>query len=126
MILEAVKIASSIWPLLKEVFLWRDGAEVGKPITNQNLIRRKIAVFALLGSIIFNYFVTGKAVELYKQNTAYKAQIEQLQQDLKTKQDNPPACIKQEDLRATIRAELEACTKTQDAPKRKRKTEQHS
>jgi hypothetical protein len=52
---------------------------MGKPITNQNLIRRKFAVFLLIGSIIYNYIATGKIAELYKQNTDYKTQVAKLQ-----------------------------------------------
>ena len=57
MIVETFKLVTSIWPFIKEAFLWRDGAQVGKPITNQNLIRRKIAAFALLASLALNYLL---------------------------------------------------------------------
>lgn len=82
MILEAYKIVTSLLPLIKEAFLWRDGAEEGKPITRQNLIRRKIAVFALIGSLVFNYFITGKVVEYYKLNKADQDRITQLQTEV--------------------------------------------
>lgn len=82
MILEAYKIVTSLLPLIKEAFLWRDGAEEGKPITRQNLIRRKIAVFALIGSLVFNYFITGKVVEYYKQNKADQDRITQAQMEI--------------------------------------------
>lgn len=89
MILEAFKIVSSVFPFLKEAFLWRDGAEEGKPITRQNLIRRKIAVFALLGSLLFNYFITGKVVEYYKQIKASEELVASQKEEIKTlKQEN--------------------------------------
>lgn len=93
MLLEAYKIVSSIWPFVKEVFLWRDGAEAGKPITRQNLIRRKIAVFALMISIAFNYIITGKVVELYKQKTESAKLVTELQHQLLQQQSRSPQCL---------------------------------
>ncbi len=84
MILEAFKIVTSVFPLLKEAFLWRDGAEEGKPITRQNLIRRKIAVFALLSSLLFNYFITGKAIDLYRKATAAQETIVLQKEEIKS------------------------------------------
>ena len=81
MLLEAFKIFGSLLPLIKEAFLWRDGAEEGKPITKQNLIRRKIAVFVTLGSLIFNYIIAGKVVELYDKVDAKEQLITELKQE---------------------------------------------
>ena len=81
MLLDAFKIFGSLLPLIKEAFLWRDGAEEGKPITKQNLIRRKIAVFVMLGSLIFNYVIAGKVVELYDKSEAKEQLITELRQE---------------------------------------------
>ena len=68
MLVEAFKIVSSIYPFIKEAFLWRDGAEAGKPVTQENLVRRKVAVFVLIGSLITNYFVVSKLYDYYEKN----------------------------------------------------------
>lgn len=81
MLLDAFKIFGSLLPLIKEAFLWRDGAEEGKPITKQNLIRRKIAVFVMLGSLIFNYVIAGKVVELYDKAESKEQLIAELRQE---------------------------------------------
>lgn len=81
MLLDAFKIFGSLLPLIKEAFLWRDGAEEGKPITKQNLIRRKIAVFVMLGSLIFNYVIAGKVVDLYDKSEAKEQLITELKQE---------------------------------------------
>ena len=81
MIIEAIKIAGSLWPLAKEVFLWHDGAQVGKPITDQNLIRRKIAVFALIASILVNYFLVSQFIIQYNENEKQKNKLDQLIKD---------------------------------------------
>ena len=69
MIVEAFKIVSSVFPFIKEAFLWRDGAEVGKPITQQNLQRRKLAVWITIGSFVTNYFLVMRVVEDHSQAT---------------------------------------------------------
>lgn len=121
MILEAFKLVTSVFPFIKEMFLWRDGAEEGKPVTKQNLIRRKVAVFVLLGSIVINYVSTGKLVEYYKQNVAYKEQISVLESELKDK-TAPATCIKPEELSSLLHKELEQEFNTH-LPKKKRKSD---
>lgn len=121
MILEAFKLVTSVFPFIKEMFLWRDGAEEGKPVTKQNLIRRKVAVFVLLGSIVINYVSTGKLVEYYKQNVAYKEQISVLESELKDK-TAPATCIKPEELSNLLHKELEQEFNTH-LPKKKRKSD---
>lgn len=81
MIVESFKIVASLWPLVKEAFLWRDGAEVGKPITEQNLIRRKIAVFALVGSILLNYFAVSRFIDQYRETEIKKEKIASLEKE---------------------------------------------
>ena len=123
MILEAFKVVSSVFPFIKELFLWRDGAEEGKPVTKQNLIRRKVAVFVLLGSIVINYVSTGKLVEYYKQNTAYKERVSALEAELKT-MTVPAGCIKPEDLQPVLHKELEAEFEAH-LPTKKHKSDRH-
>lgn len=108
MVIEAIKVVSSFFPFLKEIFLWRDGAEEGKPVTKQNLIRRKIAVFVLLGSIVVNYVAADKLVIYYNQNVAYKKQIDELTKALNDKKTTEPACVKSEELHKVLHDELEA------------------
>lgn len=81
MIIEGFKIAASLWPLAKEVFLWRDGAQVGKPITEQNLIRRKIAVFALIASIVVNYIAISQFISEFKEAQKEKAHSQELEKE---------------------------------------------
>ena len=54
MILETYGVIKSLFPFIKEMFLWRDGAEVGKPITRKDLLRRKIATYLMAVSLFFN------------------------------------------------------------------------
>lgn len=63
MIIEAYSIFRSIFPFIKEVFLWRDGATVGKPVTTLNLWRRKLATYVMTISLALNYYAF---VKLYK------------------------------------------------------------
>lgn len=83
MIADAFRIVSSLWPLAKEAFLWRDGAAAGVPITEQNLIRRKIAVFALIGSVVLNYFSLANYIEAYKENIVTKAELIEHKEEVK-------------------------------------------
>lgn len=107
MIIETFKVVSSFFPFLKEIFLWRDGAEEGKPVTKQNLIRRKIAVFVLLGSIVVNYIACGKLIEFYKLNVTYKEQVTELQNAIKDKPPVDAKCVKPEELNKALHDELE-------------------
>ena len=82
MIVEALKIVSSIYPFIKEAFLWRDGAEAGKPVTSENLTRRKVAVFVLIGSLITNYFVVSKLYDYFEKNKELTKQAVEAKADL--------------------------------------------
>lgn len=64
MIIESVGLLKSLFPFIKELFLWRDGAEIGKPITKKNLVRRKIATYVLIASLMLNYFTIVKIFRL--------------------------------------------------------------
>jgi len=107
MLLETWKIVSSIWPFVKEVFLWRDGAEAGKPVTRQNLIRRKIAVFVLIASIGLNYFIGGKAVDLYRKHQTDEKQIRSLTDEVDRLKQQPQDCVHQKDLDLIMKRQIE-------------------
>ena len=64
MILETYGLIKSVFPFIKEIFLWRDGAEEGKPITKKDLTRRKIATYVMAASLFFNYFLAAKTIHL--------------------------------------------------------------
>ena len=81
MIVEAIKLITSALPFIKEAFLWRDGAELGKPITKKNLIRRKIAVFLLLGSLILNYLFVDHLYKNYVKSVETEKTIAQLKKE---------------------------------------------
>jgi len=79
MIVEAAKIILSIYPFIKEAFLWRDGAAAGKPITNEHLARRKLATFVLLFSLIANFLLFKDLTESRKKEEALTKKVSQLQ-----------------------------------------------
>lgn len=79
MIIEAVKIVMSVFPFIKEAFLWRDGPQAYVPPTPAQLLRRKVAVFVLIGSFFVNYLALTR---LYEMHTSE----EKLQHDLKEAQ----------------------------------------
>jgi hypothetical protein len=76
MIIEAVKIVTSVFPFIKEAFLWREGPQANTPPTPAQLLRRKVAVFALIGSIFVNYLAI---THMFAQHSVE----EKLQHDLK-------------------------------------------
>jgi hypothetical protein len=127
MIVESFKIVASLWPLVKEAFLWRDGAEIGKPITEQNLIRRKIAVFALVGSVLLNYLAVSRFIDQYKETEAKQEKIASLTEDnlhLRKKLDDLRAknsmCVSQEQLSEILRHDREMIENYCLPPKRKK------
>ena len=75
MLLETIGVVRSVFPFVKELFLWRDGAKVGEPITNKNLLRRKIATFVLILSLIFNYLLFTKVFALGREVVELKKEV---------------------------------------------------
>jgi len=91
MIIEAFKIVSSVFPFIKEAFLWRDGADADKPVTPADLRKRKFAVFVLFASLVLNYLTVTKLFEgrdehlkEVQQHAEDQARYERLQEDQKT------------------------------------------
>lgn len=82
MIVEAFKLISSVFPFIKEAFLWRDGAEVGKPVTAHNLRLRKVAVFVLFASLLTNYLSISSVFRK-------TGELDKLRVELKKEQDRP-------------------------------------
>lgn len=64
MILESYGLIKSIFPFIKEIFLWRDGIELGKPVTKHDLRRRQIATYVMAGSLFFNWILGYKIIQL--------------------------------------------------------------
>jgi hypothetical protein len=104
MSLDFLKIGMSLLPFIKEAFLWRDGAEQGRPITQQNLIRRQIAVFVLIGSIVFNYFLTAKTIEEYKIVGNLKREIIELKKQSESSKSK--VCPSADELKTLILDEI--------------------
>lgn len=82
MILETFGLIKSAFPFIKEIFLWRDGAEVGKPITKKDLRRRQIASYVMAGSLFFNYILVYKTVHLAATIVESKKWIESANEEL--------------------------------------------
>jgi len=118
MILDAFKVAWSLFPFLKEVFLWRDGAEEGKPVTKQNLTRRKIAVFALMGSIIYNYLSTDRILVLYARIKDEHTKLELANKQIDELKHHDKQCLTSEQVLKFVKEEVNAqCAKNEQVTK---------
>lgn len=106
MVLDFLKVLKSAFPFIKEVFLWRDGAEEGKPVTRENLIRRKIAVFALMGSLILNYVLVSKFVDIYKENKEVSKKYSELYLEFVKLERQGKTCLKPIDALHMVRDEI--------------------
>lgn len=102
MIVEAFKLVTSILPFVKEAFLWRDGAQIGKPITKKNLIRRKIAVFVLLASLVVNYLLIDHFYKDYIKIKELEKHVTELEIENKTLDDENKDLLKKQRLCLTI------------------------
>ena len=106
MVLDFLKVLKSAFPFIKEVFLWRDGAEEGKPVTRENLIRRKIAVFALMGSLILNYVLVSKFVDIYKENKEVSEKYSELYLEFVKLERQGKTCLKPIDALHMVKDEI--------------------
>ena len=106
MVLDFLKVLKSAFPFIKEVFLWRDGAEEGKPVTRENLIRRKIAVFALMGSLILNYVLVSKFVDIYKENKEVSKKYSELYLEFVRLERQGKTCLKPIDALHMVKDEI--------------------
>lgn len=82
MIIEAVKIVMSVFPFIKEAFLWRDGAQAYIPPTPKQLLRRKAAVFVLIGSFFVNYLLLSRFYETRNNEEKLQQEMKDLQAKL--------------------------------------------
>lgn len=94
MILEIIGSVRSLFPFIKEAFLWRDGAEEGKPITKMNLWKRKVATYLMTISLALNYYAGHKlykmaqeVVHLRKEVATLHEKISNLNTELKDFKD---------------------------------------
>jgi hypothetical protein len=117
MILDLIKIARSLYPFIKEMYLWRDGAEEGKPITRENLVRRKIAVFALIGSLIYNYLVTNMVINQFGDKEELKQKIVQLEKENAKILDEKKICLDAKQISDLLDEKLKDSDKTVPSPK---------
>ena len=82
MIIEAVKIVMSVFPFIKEAFLWREGPEAYVPPTKAQLMRRKVAVFVLIGSFFVNYLALTRLYEFHTSDEKLQREKKELEAKL--------------------------------------------
>lgn len=75
MILEAFGVFRSLFPFIKEAFLWRDGMTVGKPVTNTNLWKRQVATYLMSISLAMNYYMGHKLYKMAEEVVRLKKEI---------------------------------------------------
>jgi hypothetical protein len=114
MIVETFKLIMGIFPFVREAFLWRDGAEVGKPITEQNLLRRKIAVFVSIASIAINFIAITKAWEYRSENKKVSAEIQELKKQNEKLVTAVSGCAKPADMVAFAQQYCEHLARSND------------
>lgn len=89
MILETFGLIKSIFPFIKEIFLWRDGAEIGKPITKKDLRRRQIASYVMAASLFFNYVLVYKTIHMAAAIVESKKWVESMNEELSGYRNGP-------------------------------------
>jgi hypothetical protein len=98
MILETYGLIKSIFPFIKEIFLWRDGAVAGKPITKKDLTRRKIATYVMACSLFLNYVLVVKTTQLGSSIVEFKKREVVMAQEILNSKEAclaPPAAVSQ-------------------------------
>ena len=114
MIIETFKLIMGIFPFVREAFLWRDGAEVGKPITEQNLLRRKIAVFVTIASIAVNFIAITKAWEYRSENKKVTAEMQEIKKQNEKLVTAVSNCAKPADMITFAQRYCEQLTRSND------------